>query len=134
MSRTPATVALVLLSALGGALGAAEKGDANWPQFRGRHAAGTGDGVSLPEVWDAASGKGVIWKTRIPGLAHSSPVVWGDQVFVATAISSKPDATFKPGLYGEGTASEDLTSHRFQVLSLDRRTGAIQWARTEMTI
>ena len=51
-------------------------------------------------------------------------------MFVTTAISSRPDATFKPGLYGDGTASEDVTSHRFQVLSLDRRSGEVQWART----
>jgi len=112
------------------ALSAGEKENANWPQFRGLHAAGIGDGVSLPEAWDAASGQGVLWETRIPGLAHSSPVVWGDQVFVTTAISSRSDASFKPGLYGEGTASEDVTSHRFQVLSLDRRSGAIRWTRT----
>ena len=56
--------------------------------------------------------------------------MWGDQVFVTTAISSRPDASFKPGLYGEGTASEDQTVHRFQLLSLDRRTGEVQWART----
>ena len=116
------------LSAL--AAGAGDKEAANWPQFRGPHAAGVADGVLLPETWDAARGTGILWKRRIPGLAHSSPVVWGDQVFVTTAISSRPDATFKPGLYGDGAASEDVTSHRFQVLSLDRRSGEVQWART----
>jgi hypothetical protein len=91
------------LSALG--LPADREAPAPWPQFRGRHAAGVADGVLLPDVWDGAKGTGVRWKTPIPGLAHSSPVVWGEQVFVTTAISSRPDATFKPGLYGEGTWS-----------------------------
>ena len=108
----------------------AGEGDARWPQFRGRNAAGVGDGALLPDAWDAAKGTGVLWKTRIPGLAHSSPVVWGDQVFVTTAISSLPDASFKPGLYGEGTASGDTTVHRFQVLSLDRTSGEVRWTRT----
>jgi len=103
---------------------------AHWPQFRGLHAAGVADGANLPESWDGAGGKGVLWKTRIPGLAHSSPVVWGDQVFVTTAISSRPDASFKPGLYGEGTASEDRTVHRWQLMSLDKRTGKPLWERT----
>ncbi|HSD29561.1 MAG TPA: PQQ-binding-like beta-propeller repeat protein [Vicinamibacteria bacterium] len=116
------------LSALGHT--ADQEAQAHWPQFRGRHAAGIADGVPLPDAWDGASGKGIVWKRRIPGLAHSSPVVWGDQVFVTTAISSRPDATFKPGLYGEGTASEDTSVHKLQVLSLDRRTGRILWART----
>jgi outer membrane protein assembly factor BamB len=119
---------MLVLSALGPA--SAGEGERQWPQFRGRHAAGIGDGALLPDAWDGARGKGILWKTRIPGLAHSSPVVWGDQVFVTTAISSRPDASFKPGLYGEGTASEDATVHRFQLLSLDRRTGEMQWART----
>ncbi|HEY8232962.1 MAG TPA: PQQ-binding-like beta-propeller repeat protein [Vicinamibacteria bacterium] len=129
--------ALVVLALCGDAGNAApgspETGAAAWPQFRGRHAAGVADGANLPDAWDGASGKGLLWTTRIPGLAHSSPVVWGDQVFVTTAISSRPDATFKPGLYGAGTASEDVTEHKWQLLSLDRRTGKLQWERTAYT-
>ena len=120
----------LVVAGLGGAFGiaaafGAEGSATDWPQFRGRHAAGVADGAKLPDAWDGASGQGLLWKARIPGLAHSSPVVWGDQVFVTTAISSRPDATFKPGLYGAGTASEDVTQHRWQLLSLDRRSGRI---------
>jgi hypothetical protein len=60
-----------------------------WPQFRGVRAAGVGDGAGLPDAWDGAAGKGILWKTRIPGLAHSSPAVWGEQVLVTTAVSSR---------------------------------------------
>jgi len=102
----------------------------HWPQFRGAGAAGVADGADLPDAWDGERQGGILWKTRIPGLAHSSPVVWGDQVFVTTAVSSRPDATFKPGLYGEGTASEDRSVHRWQLLSLDKRTGKLLWERT----
>lgn len=131
MSRLPLQLALTaLLVASAAALGASDNETTNWPQFRGRQSAGVGDGVVLPETWDAGTGVGVIWKTPIPGLAHSSPVVWGDRVFVTTAVSSQEGATFKPGLYGAGTASEDRTSHRFQVMSLDRRSGRIEWTRT----
>ena len=131
--RSRALLRLAALSscvalAAAGAYGSERAGD--WPQFRGPHAAGTGDGARLDDAWDAASGKGVAWKARIPGLAHSSPVVWGEQVFVTTAVSSRPDATFKPGLYGEGTASEDRSEQKWQLLSLDRRTGQVQWERT----
>jgi outer membrane protein assembly factor BamB len=129
-SATGAAVAVCFLVLSGFQPSSAGESEGHWPQFRGRHAAGVADGVLLPDAWDGAKGTGVLWKTRIPGLAHSSPVVWGDQVFVTTAISSRPDASFKPGLYGEGTASTDTTVHRFQVLSLDRRTGEVQWART----
>jgi outer membrane protein assembly factor BamB len=101
-----------------------------WSQFRGQAASGVADGAHLPDAWSAAGGKGISWKTPIPGLAHSSPIVWGDRVFVTTAISSRKDATFKPGLYGDGTASEDVTVHKWQVLSLDRSSGKLLWAST----
>ena len=135
--RRRAVLGLVILSC-GGSLavvlaGAPEPSATHWPQFRGQHAAGVADGANLPNGWDGGAGNGVVWKTRIPGLAHSSPVVWGDQVFVTTAISSRVDATFKPGLYGAGTASEDVTEHRWQLLSLDRRTGKVEWERTAYT-
>jgi outer membrane protein assembly factor BamB len=121
--------ALLLVTVAGTGLTAPPAGS-NWPQFRGTHAAGVADGADLPDAWDGRATDGVLWKTRIPGLAHSSPVVWGDQVFVTTAVSSLPDATFKPGLYGEGTASEDKSVQKWQLLSLDRKTGKVQWERT----
>ena len=65
----------------------------------------------------------------MPGLAHSSPVVWGDRVFVTTAISSDPNATFRPGLYGDGDASADRSRHRWMVMAIDKRTGKMIWER-----
>src|SRR5882724_2760911 len=92
---------------------------ANWPQFRGPEAAGVADQEKLPQTWDTASGANVRWKASIPGLAHSSPIVWEDRVYVATAISSKGDAKFKPGLYGAGDASDDRSSHQWKIYALD---------------
>jgi outer membrane protein assembly factor BamB len=103
---------------------------ADWPSFRGPAASGVSDSQNLPIPWDAAKGTNVRWKTRIPGLAHSSPIVWGDRVFLTTAVSSQPDATFKRGLYGAGTASDDLSPHVWKVVCLDRRTGKFVWERT----
>jgi outer membrane protein assembly factor BamB len=99
----------------------------NWPSFRGDHAAGVADGQNLPDRWDAEAGVGIKWKTRIPGLAHSSPVVWGDRLFVTTAISSRGNATFKRGLYGDGDASDDRSSHQWKLYSIDKRSGKILW-------
>jgi outer membrane protein assembly factor BamB len=129
--RRWAVATLAILCGLGsaaGAIGGAPAG-VHWPQFRGPAAAGIADGAELPDTW-AATGNGILWKTRIPGLAHSSPVVWGEQLFLTTAISSLPGATFKPGLYGDGTASEDRSVHHWDVLSLDKRTGKVLWQRT----
>src|SRR3712207_667675 len=79
----------------------------SWPSFRGTQAAGFADGQNLPDRWDGKTGENILWRTPIPGLAHSSPVVWGDKIFVTTAVSSDPKATFRPGLYGDGDASAD---------------------------
>ena len=99
----------------------------NWPSFRGDHAAGVADGSNLPEQWDAEKGVNIKWKARIPGLSHSSPVVWGDRLFVTTAISSRGNATFKKGLYGDGDASEDRSSHQWKLYCIDKKTGKVLW-------
>jgi outer membrane protein assembly factor BamB len=64
-----------------------------------------------------------------PGLAHSSPIVWGDRIFVTSAISSQPNATFRPGLYGDGDASDDRSRQRWVVYAIDKRTGTMLWER-----
>jgi outer membrane protein assembly factor BamB len=101
----------------------------SWPSFRGTGAAGVADGQQLPDTWNAKTGENILWRTRIPGLGHSSPVAWGNRVFVTSAVSSRGRATFKPGLYGDGDASDDRSPHRWVVFALDKRTGAIEWER-----
>ena len=100
-----------------------------WPSFRGPQASGVADGQRLPDRWDGTTGQNVLWRTPVPGLAHSSPIVWGDTVFVTTAISSLKNATFKPGLYGDGDASDDRSIHTWVIYALDKRTGRIRWER-----
>jgi outer membrane protein assembly factor BamB len=101
----------------------------SWPSFRGPLASGVADGQQLPDRWSPSGGEAILWRTPIPGLAHSSPVVWGDLVFVTSAISSRGAATFKPGLYGDGDASDDRSRHRWMVYALDRRSGRVRWER-----
>ncbi|MFA5910128.1 MAG: PQQ-binding-like beta-propeller repeat protein [Vicinamibacterales bacterium] len=102
----------------------------SWPSFRGPVASGIAEGQHLPDRWNPATGDGVLWRAPIPGLAHSSPVVWGDLVFVTSAVSSRKDATFKPGLYGDGDASEDRSPQRWMLYAVDKKTGKIRWERT----
>ena len=101
----------------------------NWPSFRGTEAAGVADGQNLPDTWNVQTGKNILWRTPIPGLAHSSPIVWGDRLFVTSAVSSKSGATFRAGLYGDGDASDDRSRQRWVVYALDKRTGRILWER-----
>ncbi len=117
---------------LGVSLATAAAGDdGNWPSFRGRFAAGVADGgPPLPESWNGETGEGLRFRVAIPGLAHSSPVIWGHRIFLTTAVSSDASADFKPGLYGSGDASTDRSEHEWQVLCLDKRSGETLWQRT----
>ena len=102
----------------------------NWPSFRGPSASGVADHQNLPVKWDAAHGSQIKWSTPLPGLAHSSPIVWQDRVFVTTAISTgRPGASFKRGLYGAGDASDDTSPQQWKLICLDRKTGKILWDR-----
>jgi outer membrane protein assembly factor BamB len=113
-----------------GALAPPARGTEHWPSFRGHEAAGSAEKQNLPDDWSPATGANVLWRTPIPGLAHSSPIVWGDTLFVTSAISSRADATFKPGLYGDGDASDDRSAHRWMLYAIDKRSGKIRWERT----
>ena len=101
-----------------------------WPSFRGPEATGVADGQNLPDQWNPATGANILWRTPIAGLAHSSPIVWNDLVFVTSAVSSKGNATFKPGLYGDGDASDDRAAQRWVLSAIDKRTGKVRWERT----
>jgi hypothetical protein len=129
-SRRLYTALLVSAAAAFAAPGASSAPGDNWPGFRGLSASGVADGQKLPDTWSGVSGANIKWKVAVPGLAHSSPIVWGDQIFLTSAISSRADVTFKPGLYGEGTASEDRTVQKWVVMALDRRTGKTVWNET----
>ncbi|HEU4386579.1 MAG TPA: PQQ-binding-like beta-propeller repeat protein [Blastocatellia bacterium] len=101
----------------------------NWPSFRGDHASGTADGASTPTAWDGEKGVNILWKVPIPGLAHSSPIVWGNRVFVTTAVSSNPKPAFRPGLYGDVDSDTDLSKHSWKVYCIDKLSGRTIWER-----
>jgi outer membrane protein assembly factor BamB len=105
----------------------------NWPSFRGPDASGVADGQHPPLSWDVKEGTNVRWKTPIPGLGHSCPIVWGDRVFVTTAVSGEADPKVRIGNYGDVGSVNDTSEHRWQVLCLDRDSGKILWTQTAFT-
>ena len=94
----------------------------NWAQFRGSAASGVAGSQHLDL-------DRLAWKVPVPGLAHSSPIVWGDRVFVTSAISSQAGASFKRGLHGEGDASPDVSVHEWKLFCFDLRSGKLLWDR-----
>jgi outer membrane protein assembly factor BamB len=101
----------------------------NWPSFRGPSASGVSEGSSTPLTWNVATGQNVLWKTPIAGLAVSSPIVWGDRVFVSTAVSSDPAAGIRTGLYGDVQPVGDVSKHSWRLIALDKRNGKVLWDR-----
>ena len=82
----------------------------HWPSFRGAHACGVADGQDAPTKWDAETGEGIKWKTAIPGLGLSSPVVWGERLFITTAVSAN-ESEFRAGPYGDVKSADDSSEH-----------------------
>jgi outer membrane protein assembly factor BamB len=99
----------------------------HWPQFRGPQASGLPDKpATLPVEWDVEAGKNVAWRTKIPGLAHASPIVWENTVYVATVVSSGA-ADLKVGLYGDIGAADDNGPQTWRLLAVDKSSGKVIW-------
>ncbi len=103
------------------------EGSENWPSFRGVRASGVTENQNLPLNWDAESGKNIKWVVKTQGLGLSSPVVWGNRVFITTAINTKSKASVKVGLYGDGTPVKNDAEHLWEIMCLDRDTGKVLW-------
>lgn len=103
-------------------------GQTFWPQFRGPGALGVAVDAAIPEHWSAT--ENVIWKTDLPGRGWSSPVVWGNQIFLTTVINTGDQEEAKKGLYFGGERPKPAESvHQWKVLCLDVGTGSIRWER-----
>lgn len=102
----------------------------NWPSFRGQNGTGVGDGNTPPAVWDAEKSINISWKTPIPGLGHSSPIIWGNRVFVTTAVSSDANSPFVHGLTDTGASAEDNSKHSWRIYCLDKNTGRVVWQKS----
>ncbi|MCG8606651.1 PQQ-binding-like beta-propeller repeat protein [bacterium] len=101
-----------------------------WPGFRGPGASGISEGYATATSWSVSDGDNIKWKTEIPGLGLSCPVIWGDQVFLTTAISGKKDPYLKVGLYGNIDPVEDDTVHKWKLYCLDKKRGKMAWEKT----
>ncbi len=131
MVRVTIVVQLALtIAALMASAAPARRSGVDWPQFRGPNASGLAEGYPTPTTWEVEAKHNLLWKTPIPGLGHSSPTIWGDRLFVTTAISGNAQAELKVGLYGDVTPVNDDTVHRWLALCLDKKTGRIVWQQT----
>ncbi|MEE3370485.1 MAG: PQQ-binding-like beta-propeller repeat protein [Planctomycetota bacterium] len=107
-----------------------ETNRAHWDRFRGPDGRGITVDQNIPDEWDVASRRSVVWKTNLPGLAHSSPIVWGQHVFVTTAETAGEKPLFQRGDISEAAATQDPFEHAWKLICLDHATGAIRWQHT----
>ena len=96
-----------------------------WPQWRGPHFKGVSTTANPPITWSET--KNIVWKAPLPGRGNSTPVIWGDRLFVTSAVpagvTGEAQHTPRGGLPQRGM-------HRFVVLAIDRKTGRTVWERT----
>ena len=123
MNRTSILTICLTLLALTSALAT----DDQWSKFRGPNAGAVADDPALPDTWSET--ENVVWKTPIPGLGWSSPVVWDDHVFLTSAVSAGQEETPVPGLYDEHDHISAQADHRWMVYDIDFTTGEIRWER-----
>ena len=137
MRRIAAIPLLGLISgfAMGWWPGAATEAERFWPQWRGPHATGVAPFGDPPVEW--SEDRNVKWKVAIPGKGSSSPIVWGDHVFVTTAIPTgkKAEAPSKGSQAARGRrfhmrGIEPTEVQRFAIFAIDRKSGKVLWQRT----
>ena len=107
-----------------------------WPQWRGPWGTGVAPHGDPPMTWSES--ENVRWKIAVPGRGHGSPIVWGDRVFVLTAVEVEPESEARERTPEGGTQLRARGIHpanpvRFVVLAFDRATGKLVWERTART-
>jgi outer membrane protein assembly factor BamB len=107
----------------------AERDEHNWGQWRGPLATGVAPHGSPPVHWDAHTN--IRWQAQIPGEGHGTPVVWGQQIFLTTAVPlgehSEPKPDSDPGAHNNRPVTQE---YDFRVLAISRIDGSIQWQQT----
>ena len=103
----------------------------NWPSWRGPGSLGISSEKGFPAKWDLS--KNIQWKVEVPGLGHSSPIVWGNRIFVTTAVNSNPaEGDWQKG-FPQSNRQPDRADISWKVLCFGTETGKLLWDRTAIT-
>jgi len=106
------------------------KAERQWTAYRGNFSSGVLDNANLPETFDLIKMINIKWKTEIPGLGLSSPVIWDNKIFITSAISQTDREGFKPGIYGDISPVRDSSIHEWKVFCIDKYSGKLIWEKT----
>lgn len=123
----PISLSLAVIGLL--ALNPSAQADAHWPAWRGASASGAAAGGNPPMTWGES--ENIKWKVEIPGRGSSTPVVWGDKLFVQTAVSTEDAPVAEDPAQERGLNAPAVKAPlKFNVVCFDRGTGKILWERT----
>lgn len=111
----------------------------NWPHWRGPHADGTAPLADPPTTWDGVSGKNIRWRAELVGEGSATPIIWGEQIFIASCERTDRVATPeelpnpadrpKPRPGYDRRTTEPTNFYRFIVTSYDRSSGKVRWRK-----
>ncbi len=106
------------------------KPERQWPGYRGFMSSGVLDQADLPDSFDFNKNINIRWRTEIPGMGLSSPVIWGNKIFITSAISQADNKGLKPGIYGDVSPVKDSSVHEWKVYCINKTNGKILWEKT----
>ncbi len=113
----------------------------NWPGFRGVGSRGVVQGQQPPTKWSLAeqgneneigksANENIIWKSKVPGLGLSCPTIWGNRIYLTTAVTKGEEGGLKIGLYGDVASIEENREYEYKVLCYSKSNGNLLWERT----
>ncbi|MFW6289771.1 MAG: PQQ-binding-like beta-propeller repeat protein [Mariniphaga sp.] len=123
-------ITIILLLAFAASTAQETEAGRQWFMFRGNYASGYLDNANLCRSWDASTGENIAWKTEIPGLGHSSPIIWGENIYVTTAVSRNGNDELKAGIYGAIESVSDSSVHEWILYCIDKSSGSVKWKQT----
>ncbi len=138
LSRRLRPAGLVCACVLAAAVAVVRAADTNWPQLRGSAAGTAADHPDLPDRWSQT--ENVLWSVDVPGRSWSSPIVWGDHVFVTSALNTtgtepplKAVSAYSSRSLGGPMTGADLSKtadqYRWMIYDFDFRSGKVRWQR-----
>jgi outer membrane protein assembly factor BamB len=134
MRKSFTTLLVILIAFLScQSQGSYSEPERQWPSYRGYYAKGVLDKANLPDTWNVETNENILWKYKVPGLGLSSPVIWGNKLFISSAVSEKDDEGFKTGIYGSIGSVDDKSVHDWKIYCLDKNSGSLLWQKTAYT-
>ncbi|MFC1492782.1 PQQ-binding-like beta-propeller repeat protein [candidate division KSB1 bacterium] len=107
-----------------------EEDSKQWPGYRGFFGSGVSLNSETPLSWDIDNSTNIKWKRDIPGLSHSSPIIWDDKLFITAAVSAEKNSELKVGRNIGSEPVLDEPVHEWKLICLNKNTGKTIWEQT----